>query len=119
MPVVNDRGYCHGGKSHGGNSEKKELAFARDPRLSVSRSRPRGLGGFHMLTFTHSIGPDVRIQFSDKPDARIRAMLKANGFRWAPAAGLWWRRRVSGAADFIAALEKVLSPRRPARFSGE
>ncbi len=38
-----------------------------------------------MLTFTHSIGPDVRIRFSDKPDARIRAMLKANGFRWWPS----------------------------------
>jgi hypothetical protein len=29
-----------------------------------------------ILTFTHSIGPDVLIRFSDKPDERIRGMLK-------------------------------------------
>jgi hypothetical protein len=66
-----------------------------------------------MLTFTHSIGPDVRIRFSDKPDARIRSMLKANGFRWSPSAGLWWRRRIDGTADFLAALERIIGPRRP------
>ena len=66
-----------------------------------------------MVTFTHSIGPDVRIRFSAKPDERIRGMLKANGFRWSPSAGEWWRRRVSGAADFLAALDRVIGPRRP------
>ena len=66
-----------------------------------------------MLTFTHSIGPDVRIRFSAKPDERIRAMLKANGFRWSPSAGLWWRRRIRGAADFLAALDRALNPGRP------
>ncbi|OAI40552.1 hypothetical protein AYO40_04685 [Planctomycetaceae bacterium SCGC AG-212-D15] len=65
------------------------------------------------LTFTYSIVPDVRIRFSDKPDERIRAMLKANGFRWSPAVGQWWRTRVGGAADFLAALDKVLNPGRP------
>ena len=34
-----------------------------------------------MLTFTHAIGPGVRIRFSEKPNQRIRDMLKANGFR--------------------------------------
>jgi hypothetical protein len=66
-----------------------------------------------VLTFTHSIGPGVRIRFSDKPDARIRGMLKANGFRWSPAGGVWWRAKVSGAADFLAALDRALNPRRP------
>ena len=66
-----------------------------------------------MLTFTHSIGPDVRIRFSAKPDERIRDMLKANGFPWSPSAGLWWRRRISGAADFLAALDRALNPGRP------
>jgi hypothetical protein len=66
-----------------------------------------------MLTFTQSIGPGVQIRFSDKPGERIRAMLKANGFRWSPAAGVWWRSRVAGAADFLAALDKVISPQRP------
>ncbi|MFL5343015.1 MAG: hypothetical protein ACJ8F7_23020 [Gemmataceae bacterium] len=66
-----------------------------------------------MLTFTHSIGPDVRIRFSDKPDARIRVILKANGFRWSPGGGYWWRSRVAGAADFLAALERAIGPRKP------
>jgi hypothetical protein len=66
-----------------------------------------------VLTFNHSIGPDVRIRFSAKPDERIRAMLKANGFRWSPSAGLWWRRRISGADDFLGALDRALNPGRP------
>ncbi|HLW66359.1 MAG TPA: hypothetical protein VKS79_13680 [Gemmataceae bacterium] len=67
-----------------------------------------------MLTFTHSIvASEVRIAFNEKPDERIRSMLKANGFRWSPVAGLWWRRRVTGAADFLAALDRAISPRRP------
>jgi hypothetical protein len=66
-----------------------------------------------MLTFTYSIGPDVRIRFSAKPDERIRAMLKGNGFRWSPTGGEWWRSRVAGAADFLAALDRALNPRRP------
>ena len=66
-----------------------------------------------MLTFTHSIGPDVRITFSEKPGADVRAMLKGNGFRWSPTGGFWWRARVRGAADFLAALDRRLNPGRP------
>ena len=66
-----------------------------------------------MLTFTYSIGPDVRIRFSAKPDERIRGMLKANGFCWSPGEGLWWRRRIAGAADFLTALDRALNPGRP------
>ncbi len=66
-----------------------------------------------MLTFTHSIGAGVRIKFSDKPDERIRSMLKANGFRWSPSAGEWWRVRIAGAADFLMALDRALNPGRP------
>lgn len=66
-----------------------------------------------MLTFSSSIGPDVRIQFSAKPDARVRAMLKVHGFRWSPAAGLWWRKRVAGAADVLLALRRLIGPRKP------
>ena len=66
-----------------------------------------------MLTFTYSIGPDVQIRFSAKPDERVRTMLKAHGFRWSPQAGLWWRRKVTGAADVIAALDKLIGPRKP------
>src|SRR5207249_3805182 len=66
-----------------------------------------------VLTFTHRIGPDMRIRFSDKPDVTIRGMLKANGFRWSPAGREWWRARVAGAADFLAALDRAIHPRRP------
>jgi hypothetical protein len=68
-----------------------------------------------VLTFTYSIGPDVRIRFSAKPDDRIRSMLKYNGFRWSPGAGLWWRRRISGAADFLSALDLALNGPRKAK----
>ncbi len=40
-------------------------------------------------------------------------MLKANGFRWSPSAGQWWRRRITGTADFLAALDRAIGPRRP------
>jgi hypothetical protein len=66
-----------------------------------------------MLRFTHSIGAGVHITFNEKPDERIRSMLKANGFRWSPSLGEWWRRSVSGAADFLAALDRAVGPRRP------
>jgi hypothetical protein len=66
-----------------------------------------------VLTFKHSIGPGVRIQFSRKPDARIRGMLKASSFRWSPASGEWWRSRLAGAADFLAALDRALNPGKP------
>jgi hypothetical protein len=66
-----------------------------------------------VLTFKYGIGPDTRLTFNEKPDASIRALLKGAGFRWAPSGGFWWRRGVRGAADFIAALEKRIGPRRP------
>jgi hypothetical protein len=66
-----------------------------------------------MPTFTHSIGPDVRIQFSEKPEERVRACLKAHGFRWLPQGGFWWRRRVTGAADVLDALRRLIGPRKP------
>jgi hypothetical protein len=66
-----------------------------------------------VLTFKHSIQPRfVSVTFSAKPDERIRDMLKAHGFRWSPA-GHWWRSRVEGAADFLAALDRALNPGRP------
>jgi len=55
----------------------------------------------------------VTVTFDAKPADNIRAMLKAHGFRWAPGAGFWWRRRVEGAADFLAALDRRLNPGKP------
>jgi hypothetical protein len=67
-----------------------------------------------MLTFSHIIDADrVSVMFNAKPDERIRRMLKANDFRWSPVGGFWWRRRVTGFADFLAALERVIGPRKP------
>ncbi len=67
-----------------------------------------------MLSFTHTIGNgSVWLKFNDKPSAEIRGILKANGFRWSPPSGSWWRTRVTGAADFILALEKRIGPKRP------
>ena len=55
----------------------------------------------------------VELRFNGKPPADIRAILKANGFRWSPANGVWWRTKVAGSADFIGALERRLNPGRP------
>jgi hypothetical protein len=67
-----------------------------------------------VLTFTHSIhSGGVEIRFSEKPPADVRHCLKANGFRWSPQAGLWWRRRVAGAAEAIAGLRRLIEPRKP------
>jgi hypothetical protein len=66
------------------------------------------------VSFQHSIVcGEVRIIFSAKPDEQIRGILKAHGFRWSPAQKLWWRRRVTGFADILAALDKALHPGRP------
>ena len=39
----------------------------------------------------------MRIQFifDGKPDAEVRAILKSNGFRWAPSQGAWQRQLTS------------------------
>jgi len=67
-----------------------------------------------MPTFTQVIDRDrVLLMFNAKPDDRIRAMLKANGFRWSPAGGFWHRRQVEGFADFVAALQRAIGPRKP------
>jgi hypothetical protein len=66
------------------------------------------------LTFSQVIEPGrVSVMFTAKPPDHIRAMLKANGFRWSPQGGFWWRRKVVGIADFLAALERRLNPGKP------
>lgn len=55
----------------------------------------------------------VTIAFADKPSDGIRSALKANGFRWSPAGQVWWRRRVTGAADLITYLDRIMHPDRP------
>src|SRR5436189_3708164 len=63
------------------------------------------------VEFQYAIQNGVTVRFPEKPPERIRAMLKASGFRWLH--GAWYRRRVAGAADFLAALERVCNPGKP------
>jgi hypothetical protein len=66
------------------------------------------------LTFTHLIeSRRCSVMFNAKPDERIRGILKANGFRWSPVGGFWWRQRVEGFADFLAGLDRAINPGRP------
>lgn len=46
--------------------------------------------------------------FSGKPNERIRSALKANGFRWSPSAGLWYRMRSGEWADLACCIRKMI-----------
>jgi hypothetical protein len=63
-----------------------------------------------MLTFTRQFGPGAyfALKFNEKPCERIRSILKGAGFRWSPASATWWRSRVTGGADFLAALQRAI-----------
>ena len=50
----------------------------------------------------------LQIMFDAKPEANVRATLKANGFRWAPSQGAWQRQLNNGAR---AAAHRVLGSR--------
>jgi hypothetical protein len=50
----------------------------------------------------------VTLTFDGKPSAEVRATLKRCSFRWSPGGGYWYRNKVAGAADFVAALEKQM-----------
>ena len=66
-----------------------------------------------MRPYKYATGPDTRITFPTKPDERVRACLKAHGFQWSPSMGCWWKRGAKGAADVIAALDRLTMPRKP------
>ena len=52
----------------------------------------------------------VQLVFSGKPDADTRALLKSNGFRWAPSVGAWQRQLTeSGKAAARRVLDQLLS----------
>jgi len=50
----------------------------------------------------------VEISFDAKPGIDVIQTLKAHGFRW--NGRQWWRNRVSGAADVINALQRMINP---------
>lgn len=63
------------------------------------------------MKYTHAIARGfVSIRFPEKPPDDVRSILKAHGFRWSPQSAAWWRSRVSGAADVLAAIDKALRP---------
>jgi hypothetical protein len=66
-----------------------------------------------MNAFKWEIGNGVSIKFPEKPAENILQMLKARGFRWYPPSQTWWRREITGAADFLIALDKAMNPIRP------
>jgi hypothetical protein len=67
-----------------------------------------------VLTCKGSIGNgEVRVVFSERPPDRILAVMKGRMFRWSKPGGYWWRRCFNGAADFLAALDRMVGPRRP------
>ncbi len=66
------------------------------------------------MKYDHIIGGgQVQIMFADKPPEPVRALLKAHGFRWCPSPACWWRRGVTGAADVLAGIDRLLNPDRP------
>lgn len=61
----------------------------------------------------YAFNSGATIWFETKPPEPVRQILRANGFRWIPAGQHWWRRRVTGAADVLGAIQKELEPKRP------
>ena len=52
----------------------------------------------------------LKIIFDDKPDADTRALLKSNGFRWAPSAGAWQRQLTTAARYALKFILPKLAP---------
>ncbi len=63
--------------------------------------------------YTVTMNHGVTLAFTNKPSDDIRSMLKANGYRWQPQSATWYKRSCLGAADFLAALDRRLEPKRP------
>ena len=67
-----------------------------------------------MTKFTYQIGGgQFTFKFPGKPPANVLTCLKGHGFRWSPGRGEWWRQRIAGAADVVAAIDRLLNPGRP------
>lgn len=56
----------------------------------------------------HSYG--TMITFPEKPNEATLSCLKRWGFRWNPRGAYWFRARVNGAADAIAAIRRCANP---------
>ena len=49
-----------------------------------------------------------QIIFDGKPDAEVRALLKSNGFKWAPSQGAWQRQITSNGKYALSSVVKKL-----------
>lgn len=61
-------------------------------------------------------GRGVFVSFPNKPTPDVIGCLKRNGFRWDPMGKSWYRRKVTGSADILGALDKMINPR---EFDGD
>lgn len=57
----------------------------------------------------YDVGPDFRMTFPGKPSEAVRRCLRSHGMRWNPQQRIWWRRKVSGAADVVAGVQAILN----------
>lgn len=62
------------------------------------------------MTFEHQYygAKGIAFRFSGKPSERIRNALKANGFRWSPGEGHWYRMRAGEWADLACCIRKMI-----------
>ena len=66
-----------------------------------------------MRPFTYSIGSDTRITFPAKPDERVRRLPQGPRLPVVPVGRVLVEARRKGAADVVAALDRLMMPRKP------
>ena len=95
----------------------------------LTRQRETGYVGWEFNGGTVEANQEanrLQILFASKPDEKIRAVLKSNGFRWSPKAGAWQRQlndNAIRAADYVKCIwpntrEKPSELQRKARNEG-
>lgn len=61
------------------------------------------------MQYSYKIGRDgFTVRFDGKPSEAVRNCLKRHGMRWSPGAQLWWRSKITGAADVIKGINILL-----------
>lgn len=64
--------------------------------------------------------PTVEIYFNEKPDKKVREMLKGRHFRWAPSKGAWWGPAMTlVGTPFEGQAKRYLTPKRAAKKAPE
>lgn len=105
------------------SGELAEIKRLEGRLAAIERNRERGtVSHTHNTTagavevVENGVAARIQIVFPDKPDAAMRAILKRNGFRWAPSEGAWQRHLNNNgrwaAKAVIAALQADEAPAR-------